>query len=413
MNAEGLPGQTSWQKFTRQTGRRLFPLDGPSLCAMAMRRTGLKDFGTPGIEPAFSILTRSLEQEAQLHPLGRFLMRSHLLGLLETRLRLADAWREDWATLDASPLQRPVFIIGMPRSGSTFLHEILAEDPANRSPRVWEVMFPVAGPGHPAGDRRRRLRKAAFCLWWFRRLAPEADSVYPMRANTPHECVAIQSYTLLSEEFVSTCHVPSYKEYLRAADLSLAYAWEKRFLQMLQWGEAARRWVLKSPDHVHGLNELFAVFPDAVVIQTHRDPMQVLKSSAELTRVLRGLYGPPGTHEQLAINEAQALAHGTERSLQFRDEHPELAGRFIDVKYSDLVKDPLAAVAQIYRRLEVPLSAEAEERMRRLATSRARYQWRGRRPQETSQPLASAMERSLFAHYCSRFGLSDGERARG
>ena len=185
--------------------RRLWPLQSEALLTEARQRTRLEDLGDPPIEPALSILLNSLEQEADLHPLGRFLMRTHLRELIETRLRLEHVWSGQSEVLDASLIHRPVFITGMPRSGSTFLHELLAEDPDNRVPRVWEVMFPVSGQNKLESEMNTRVRKAEFCLWWFRRFAPGADTVYPMRALTPHECVAIHSYTLLSEEFVSIC----------------------------------------------------------------------------------------------------------------------------------------------------------------------------------------------------------------
>ena len=145
-------------------------------------------------------------------------------------------------------------------------------------PRVWEVMFPIATGSQAPKEVDPRVRKAEASLWWFRRLAPGADSVYPMRAWTPHECVAIHSYTLLSEEFVSTCHIPTYEAFLHTADLGPTYLWQKRFLQYLQLGCSNRRWVLKSPDHVYGLDKLLTVFPDAVIIQTHRNPVQVVMS---------------------------------------------------------------------------------------------------------------------------------------
>src|ERR1700721_1195408 len=134
----------------------------------------------------------------------------HLRGLLETRLRLTQAWRQHLEAMDKTLIERPIFITGMPRSGSTFLHELMAEDPENRAPRVWEVMFPI-----PTRDVRSssdpRIRKAEACLWWFRRLAPRADTVYPIRAATPHECVGIHSYTMLSQEFLITCRIPAYE----------------------------------------------------------------------------------------------------------------------------------------------------------------------------------------------------------
>jgi len=385
--------------------RRLWPVDAGKLCAQARRRVGLEDFGNPPVEPALSILAKSLEQEADLHPLGRFLMRVHLRDLLETRLRLADAWLRQKEALEVSRREKPVFIIGMPRTGSTFLHELLAEDPGNRAPRVWEVMFPLPVPGRRNSNRDPRIRRAAACLWWFRRLAPGADSVYPMRAQTPHECVAMQSYTLLSEEFVSTCRVPSYEAFLHAADLRPAYAWQKRFLQHLESGCSARRWVLKSPDHVRGLEALFSIFPDAVIVQTHRNPLEVVKSSIQLTQVLHELYARRGDRDQLARREAQVLAERMERFIQFREDHPELADRFVDIKYSELVSDPLAAVRRIYQQFEIPLTEVATRRMSDLVSNRSRY-----RPHPATRTLADlgldpAVETQRFERYCSHFGI--------
>ncbi len=396
--------ESIWPKFGAALSRRLWFLESTNLCATARRRTGLEDFGEPALEPALSILVESLETEANLHALGRFLMRIHLRTLLETRLRLARAWRGKSKVLEATRIEKPVFIVGMPRSGSTFLHELFSQDPDNRTPRVWEVMFPLAACGQDGRERAQAIRKAEACLWWFRRLAPRADAVYPMRACTPHECVAIHSYTFFSEEFISTCRVPTYERFLHGTELTPAYLWEKRFLQQLQLGSPGGRWVLKSPDHVYGLEYLFTVFPDAYIVQTHRNPVEVLKSSADLTRVLRGLYGLPGDPEEIRVREARVLAEGTERFIHFRDLHPHLADRFVDVKYTDLVANPVAAVRRIYAQLDTPLTTAAEERMQQLALRRARY----RGPRASAEPLAWQLEAALqsrFERYCSRFGL--------
>jgi hypothetical protein len=129
--------------------KTLLHLDAPSLCREAQRRTGLKEFGKPRLEPALSTLLQSLEEEGDLHALGRFLMRTHLRGLLETRLRLVESWRAR-RLLAVEPLKQPIFIVGVPRSGSTYLHELLAQIPGHRAPRAWEVMFPVRRWNDPA-----------------------------------------------------------------------------------------------------------------------------------------------------------------------------------------------------------------------------------------------------------------------
>src|SRR6202166_9724 len=292
--------------------RQLWSLQSGPLCEEARRRTGLRDFGAPPIEPALSILVKSLELEADLHPLGRFLIWAHLRELLKTRLRLTQEWIRRSEALEVSQIQRPVFITGMPRSGSTFLHELMSEDPENRAPRVWEVMFPIPTRNGARSSVDARIRKAEACLWWFRRLAPLADAVYPIRASTPHECVGIHSYTMLSQEFVITCRIPAYEAFLREGNLGPAYAWQKHFLQYLQLSGPHKNWILKSPEHVYGLDHLLSVFPDAVIIQTHRDPLEVLRSSLQLNEVLEGVFAYPGDRAQTGIREARSLIESTD-----------------------------------------------------------------------------------------------------
>src|ERR1700731_1860631 len=155
--------------------------------------------------------------------------------------------------------------------------------------------------------------------------------------------------------------IPTYEAFIRAADLGFAYGWQKRFLQHLQLGRPTRRWVLKSPDHVHSLEDLLAVFPDTLIVQTHRDPFEVLRSGGQLTEVLQGMFARMGDRDQFVAREARMLAEAMERIIRFRDAHPEL------------VSDPLAVVRAIYRQLDIELTEETDERMQHFAGSRSRY----------------------------------------
>jgi hypothetical protein len=410
---------TEWRRFCSWIGgwrslgdvlsRQVWPLNGEALCAEARQRTGLEDFGDPPIETALSTLVKSLESQADLHPLGRFLMRVHLRGLLETRLRLTQAWREHLDTMGSSTIERPVFITGMPRSGSTFLHELMAEDPENRAPRVWEVMFPIPTRKNARADVDPRIRKAESCLWWFRRLAPLADAVYPIRASTPHECVGIHSYTMLSEEFVITCRIPAYEAFLRQGNLGPAYAWQKRFLQYLQLSGPKRNWILKSPEHVYGLDHLLSVFPDALVIQTHRNLLEVLRSSLQLNDVVERVFAYPGDRSQTGIREARSLIESMDSIRSFRKAHPEFAERFIDVHYDELVSDPLEVVRQIYQRLDRHLAEPASERMQRLAARRSRYKRRHGSPSLADLGIDEVFERQRLADWVSQCNVSETE----
>jgi len=397
--------RSSRNTFSDTVSQRLWPLENQALCAEARRRTGLEDFGDPPIGPALSMLVHSLEHEANLHPVGRFLMQSHLRRLLETRLQLTKAWSEHLEALDNAPVRRPIFVTGLPRTASTFLHELLAEDPAHRAPRVWEVTFPVSSRKPDFGWRDPRVWRTAAGLWWFRRLAPRADAVHPIRAKTPHECVAIHSYTLCSDEFTSSCRVPGYETFLHSSDLRPTYAWQKRFLQHLQRGHPEKRWVLKSPDHAYGLEALFSVFPDALIIQTHRNPAEVLRSSIQLNEVLHGLFARPGDREQLAAREAHGLTEAVERLTQFRDTHPELTSQFVDVNYSELVANPVTVVRRVYQHFEIPWSETTAERMGELTRRRSRYPVRCTTCASSDAGLDVPAHASRFDGYCQRFGI--------
>jgi hypothetical protein len=393
-----------WSRCAGATSEKLWPLDPKKLCAAARRQTGLSDFGDPAIEMRLAILTKSIEREADLHPLGRFLAWNHLRDLLKTRLLLEDVWKR-WILFEGETIERPIFITGMPRSGSTFLHELLARDACNRAPLAWEVISPL-----PTGARRQILRTIG-CLWWFRQIAPQADSVHPIRATTPHECVAIHSYTLLSRAFTIIFRIPTYEAFLDQVDFEPAYLWQKRFLQYLQFRGRAKRWVLKAPDHVFHLKALLRVFPDAVIIQTHRDPLEVLESSSRLTEVLQRAFAYPQDRREIGLREARALADGLDRITRFRESHSELRDRFVDVKYDELISNSLQIVRRLYRELDLPLNDGTLEKIHDLAMNRSRYGRRRPRARLADFGIDSGTEIRGFANYCARFGIRQEEES--
>jgi hypothetical protein len=373
-------------------------LDAGSLCDEARRRTGLTDFGDPAIESRLAILVKNIECESDLHLLGRVLTWTHLRDLLETRLRLEQAWKES-AGFDTESIERPIFITGMPRSGSTFLQELLTQDAANRAPLVWEVMSPLPG------DARWRMWRAATRLWWFRRMAPEADSVHPVRAATPHECVAIHSYALLSREFVMKFRISAYERFLNLVDFRPAYVWQKKFLQYLQWRKPTRRWILKAPDHAFNLEALFQIFPDAIIIQTHRNPLEALESSGRLLEVLQRVFAHSRERCDIGLHEARMLGDGLDRITRFREGHPELEDRFLDVNYDELVADPAEMIHRLYQKLDMPLTSMAREGVMHLIAKRSRYRPRSGGPTLADLGIDTRMVIPQFAEYCVRFGI--------
>jgi hypothetical protein len=402
----GVSMSSMWDRSVEGASARLWPMEAEKLSAAARRATGVANFGDEAIESRLGLLAKSIKSEANLHWFGRLLAWIHLRDILSTRLRIEETWRR-CGNFESEPIERPIFITGMPRSGSTFLHEVLAQDSSHRAPLVWEVMSPL-----PTSAKGRIWRTAAN-LWWFRQMAPEADSVHPIRARTPHECVAIHSYTLLSRAFAAVFRIPSYEALLKTVELDPAYAWQKRFLQYLQRGGPRRRWVLKAPDHVFHMEALLRVFPDAVFIQTHRDPLEVLQSSSRLTEVLQGVFAHPQSCIETGRREARLLAEGMEGITRFRESHPELADRFLDLNYEQVVSDPLSTIRRVYGHLDVPLAEGTLTRMQHLAGNRSRY--RGCRRQSTLADLGldSEAEGRRFANYCDRFGVGPALKRGG
>ncbi len=337
-------------------------LNHERLIAQALRRAKHTDFGDPPVEEPLRRLLESLDAEARLTLIGRFSVRQYLLEMLKTRLELVGTWARTPA-IQAQPLRRPIFITGMARSGTTFLHNLLAQDPANRAPRIWEVMFPSPPPTRENFNSDRRIKKTANRLAAFLWLTPEVRKVHPLEATLAQECIAILSYTFYSDEFVALFRVPTYEAWLRQQNLLEAYRFHRRFLKHLQWHYRGERWVLKSPDHGWGLEALFKVYPDACVVRMLRDPLKVVASTASLTAVLQSAFSHYIDVDEIGAHEVRALQNLFQQWLIFQARHTELKPQILEIHYLDLIRDPVATAKRVYEHFGFPLSSEVEARM--------------------------------------------------
>ena len=390
--------------FWRRIKQRLAPLDHDNLVGTAKRRTGLSDFGDPLCEEALRVLVSACNTEANLNMFGQFAARQHFLELLETRLSLVSQWQAAPAMREES-IRKPVFITGLPRSGSTFLHDLFAHDPANRVPLTWEVMFPLPFPKRTKDDPESRIRKAESRLRLMRLLNPSVVKAHPIGARLPQECIAILSYSLLSEEFLCMFWIPSYEKWLRARDMRQAYRFHRDFIGHLPCPAPAERWVFKAPDHVYSLDALVDTYPDARIVFLHRDPMKVLGSVASLATKLRSAFSNHIDPLRTGINEARVLNEVTLKMMEFRDRHPSLSDRFIDIQYLELVRNPVATIRQIYGRFGLTLSADAKRRMYSFLEGRRNK----RRPKHIYRLADFGIEtdrkESCLVAYCDRFGI--------
>jgi len=223
-----------------------------------------------------AFLLESIEREARLNALGRFVFHQHAIQLLRNRLYLQRDSQID-RRISRRKITKPVFITGLPRTGTTLLHSLLAQDEELfTAPLTWEVIYPSPAQG----DSCSRIERTERDLKWFDRLVPAFRPIHPVSAELPQECVAIMSHCFMSQEFDTMVDLPEYELWLEEQDQRPVYAFHKQFLQHLRPGSSGHRFVLKAPAHLHSLEAILAVYPDAQIVHTYRDPLQVLPSLA-------------------------------------------------------------------------------------------------------------------------------------
>jgi len=381
-------------RLMERPARRCVALEVRDLLATGRRRGGGHEFEDLKFSDGLHRLVRALATEAHLNLLGRIAAREAIVGHLANRLQL-EADRRRFPGIATQEIRRPIVITGLPRSGSTLLHGLLAQDPANRVPQTWEMLSPSPPPERASYERDARIARTERQLRWFHRLVPEFRRIHRVGARLPEECTVILSHSFLSSQFCSMYTVPSYQGWVRGQDLRPAYELHRRFLQQLQWRYPGTRWILKAPAHLPALRELCAVYPDVRVIMTHREPLEVLASEASLHTVLRRTFSDAVDPAQVGREVTELTADEIRAGLAARDDECAPPERLFDVRYRDLVKDPMGAVRTIYDRFGMSLTSSTETRMQQYLT-------------ETPKDKHGAHEYSL-----AQFGLDpEEERAR-
>lgn len=376
-------------------------LDRDALFAAARRRTGLVDFGDWAIDEPLDRLIQAYQTESRLTTLGRITVRELVVSLLENLLYL-ERERQRVPDVVDEPISAPTFIIGLPRTGTTLLHGLMSEDPRNRVPRTWEVMFPARFPNTSEGMARAR-RLTASRLAWANRLAPQFRRIHPIAPDLPQECIAITAQVFMSIQFHTTHDVGSYEDWLEQDSQRLAYAFHRRLLQHLQSRGAGKRWVLKAPGHLFALEALLAEYPDAKIIQTHRDPLRVMASMASHATVLRQAFSNHADPEQIAADWSRRWARALNAFLDVRDR--SIGGQFLDVSYEDIEERPLATIQRIYEFLDWPLSPEAARAMREFLDANPKNKHGVHRYSLAEYGLSRRDEMIRYADYCKRFDI--------
>jgi hypothetical protein len=385
-------------------GLRLPSLREEALLAAATRQTGLRDFGPDSFRPGLRQLLAALEGDAALNVMGRVMARGQILACLATRLQLVEH-RKRHPEIADERIERPLFVLGLPRTGTTILYGLLAQDPAHRSPASWEVGYPCPPPRAEDCEDDPRIEQMDRQLDQLRRLAPGFDAIHPMAARLPQECVAITAVEFHSIQFSTTYRLPGYEAWLFEQDLRPAYRFHRGFLQHLQSRHAAERWVLKSPAHLPAIDALLAVYPDAMIVQTHRDPLEVLASLSSLQCVLRNAASDAVDPLAIGREQVELWSRMLRRGMQQRDAAVGGAARFFDVHFRELLADPLACVERIYAHFGLELTQAARVRMALFLEDNKRDKHGTHR--YTLAPFGIDPERDAraFDVYCERYGV--------
>ena len=336
-------------------------LDAKEMLDHAQTQTG-HSLDDPVPRLGLETLVRSLNLEAKLNLFGRFAIRNLLRRSVASRLNVNGAL-PSLAEGSLSAIREPVFIIGMPRSGTSILHALLHLDQNHRAPLSWECLLPFPAPrakDYESNARAETVRREFEQLF---RLVPDFKKKHYMEADSPQECIGITALNFVSYQFLAMAYVPTYLEWFMSADQSQNLRWHKTFLEFLQsGGVVTNRWLLKSPVHMMRLPAVFDVYPDAKVIATHRDPARVVPSTASLISSMRSLYSDQEDTKRTGREQLSTWSDYLNRFLVDR-RRLDKEEQIVDVQFETFQRNQMAVVDSIYARFGWKLHPEDRERM--------------------------------------------------
>lgn len=365
------------------------------LHASATRMTGLDDFGVDDYRDGLAVLLDSYRSDAGLTELGSKMFRYFLRGALVARLLSEAGWKANPDHVDVE-IVRPIFVTGLPRTGTTALHRLLAADPAHQGVQAWLAEFPQPRPPMQTWPDNPVYRQIDAALAQHRAQDPEFMGLHYMSAAEVEECWQLLRQSIRSISYESLAHLPGYSSWLAQQDWTPAYARHKRNLQLIGRNDPEKRWVLKNPSHLFALDALLAVYPDAVVVQTHRAPETIIASMCSLAAHATAGWSEVFVGETIGRTQLELWSRGLREFSAARARHSEAT--FVDVDFDDLRRDPHAVIDRIYAAVGEQPSAAARAAMEALdAESRSG----DRRPQHRyslgDYGLTEADVRTAFA----------------
>jgi len=377
-------------------------LSEESLIAAARQRTGLTDFGDERFREGLRVLLETY-QRAGLRPGGRKVTRGRLIQLLCNRLRVEQAVRRHPEVLQRE-IRSPFYVTGLPRTGSSALFNLLAIDPAARPLLLWEAMNPdpYQEEGLGAGGEDPRLEATRAHFERDRQRNPDFDKIHYRRADGPEECVLLMAHSFCDVQNGIEPLISPFREWFQAQDLRPTYAYYRDLLKLLDWQRPGERWLLKSPAHLWALDILVEMFPDVCIVQTHRNPVQILPSYCSMMASIMTIRESVDPRE-LGPTVLEYLARSLERGLAARDGSDPR--RFLDVDYHFFVEQPMEVVERIYWHFGLELGSETADAMRAHIRENPQHRHGSHRYSLAEYGLSAEAVRARLADYVERFDL--------
>jgi hypothetical protein len=369
----------------------------------AAAMTGHDDWGDTGFVEPLTVLIESCAATGRLNVTGWQVLRSVALRHLRNRLYV-QAHLDRRPEVAARPLGSPVFITGLPRTATSLLHNLLAQDPRHRFLRLWEALHPVPPEDGHGPDEATLARRAETWLERFYAMNPGFRTIHPLTARGPEECDALLQNAFASQHFDDMFDAEAYSRWFYHATLDRAYAHYALQLRGLSDDRETdgRRWVLKSPGHLGHLDSLLRAVPGALVLHCHRDPVEAVPSYASLILTARAAHSDEVSAAAIGEQALRRCATALDRALAARAAVGE--DRFFDVSYPALVADPLPTVARIYEWLGRSLDHAVEESMRQWLDDHPRDAHGTHRYDPGDFDLPADRVTPAFAAYLQRFG---------
>jgi hypothetical protein len=376
----------------------------PALRAAAREAGGgLGDFGDDAWLEGFRRLLDAYDRESHLTDMGRAMVWGELTNVLRNRILVERAVAE-CPVIRSHEIRRPIFILGLPRTGTTALHHLLAQDPGNQTLEFWLASAPKPRPPRSEWERHPHFQEALKTLEWMYTTDPSLKAIHLMTADGPEECRHLLQQTFMDDTFECNATIPSYSAWYRRKDATGAYARHRDVLRVIGSTTPERRWVLKYPSHLRHLRELFAVYPDACIVQTHRDPSRVLASLSSLIAGWRALY--EGESDRKAIGRWQLglWTNTMANALAFRKKSDPK--RFFDLDFREIVFDAVGAARRAYEHFGLDFTAEGERRLRSWRDANPQHKQGEHRYDAADFDLAPDRVRDAFRPYFEHFGIT-------